>query len=162
MQLTTLTTRDPDNGLATTIHTSREAALAALRDAYDIDPEELDAVDAAESQGLTVQVDVHEIPATLKIDHVDVVTYHGEYDQAPVVQVDAPDGRRVRINLNDAPVYDGDPGTDGGAGLVTREQADAWTGRELSDTEWNALSAAVPHSTIPDAVGTIADHLTGT
>ncbi|MFE5342594.1 hypothetical protein ACFQ80_20395 [Isoptericola sp. NPDC056578] len=159
MQLTTLATRDPDNGLATTIHTSRGAALAALRDTYDIDPEELDAVRAAESRGVTVQLDVHEISAALDIDQVEVVTYHGEIDQVPVVQVDAPNGHRVRINLNDAPIYDGDPGTGAGVGLVSREQADTWAGRELTDDEWNALSIALPASSVPDAVGTIVDNL---
>ncbi|MGF0118837.1 hypothetical protein ACQFYA_21290 [Promicromonospora sp. Marseille-Q5078] len=159
MQLTTLTTRDPDNDLATTLHDSHEAALVALREAYDIDPEEPDVVSAAQAQGLTVQLEVHEISVTIAIDQVEVMAFHGESDRVPVVQVDAPNGSRVRINLNDAPVYDGDPGRDVGAGLVSREQADTWARRELTDVEWNALSIALPRSIVPAAIATIADSL---
>lgn len=45
-----------------------------------------------------------------------VTCYVGEDDQVPVFQIDTSDGTqgggRIRINLNDAPVYDGDPDVD--------------------------------------------------
>jgi hypothetical protein len=39
--------------------------------------------------------------------------------------------------------------------LITREQAESWAGRALSDDELERLSDAIPNSSIPDAVDTI-------
>ncbi len=40
---------------------------------------------------------------------ITVTTFYGECDGVPVVQVDSGTAPRVRINLNDAPVWDGLP-----------------------------------------------------
>lgn len=42
---------------------------------------------------------------------------------------------------------------------LTREQLEAWAGRELDDEEVVALELAIPNSSIPDAVATIAENL---
>ena len=42
---------------------------------------------------------------------------------------------------------------------LTREQLEAWAGRELSDEEVVALEEAIPDSSIPEAVATLADSL---
>lgn len=42
---------------------------------------------------------------------------------------------------------------------ITRDQLECWVGRELSDDEVRALDDAVPHSSIPEAIATIADSL---
>lgn len=40
--------------------------------------------------------------------------------------------------------------------LITREQANEWAGGPpLSDTEYERLRTAIPHSSIPDAINTI-------
>lgn len=42
---------------------------------------------------------------------------------------------------------------------LTREQLNDWAGRILSDGEVEALEEAIPNSSIPEAIGTIADSL---
>lgn len=42
---------------------------------------------------------------------------------------------------------------------LTRDQLEAWAGRELSDEEVEALDTAIPQSSIPDAVRTIVESL---
>jgi hypothetical protein len=39
--------------------------------------------------------------------------------------------------------------------LITRQQAEEWAGRTLTDQEWDRLKQAVPSSSIPDAIATI-------
>lgn len=40
---------------------------------------------------------------------------------------------------------------------LTREQLEAWADRELTDDEVYEIDEAVPHSSIPEAIGVIAD-----
>lgn len=46
----------------------------------------------------------------------------------------------------------------GGVSL-SRNQLTAWTGRELTVDELAELDEAVPHSSIPEAIGQISDYL---
>lgn len=39
--------------------------------------------------------------------------------------------------------------------LISREQAQAWAGRHLSDDDLGRLRGCIPHSSIPDAIGAI-------
>ncbi|MFB7837814.1 hypothetical protein ACWIGW_44765 [Nocardia brasiliensis] len=41
--------------------------------------------------------------------------------------------------------------------LITREQAESWAGRPLSDEEMDRLDDAIPNSSIPEAIGAIVD-----
>lgn len=43
--------------------------------------------------------------------------------------------------------------------LISREQAEAWGGRHLSEDDLACLDDAIPNSSIPDAIGTIVYHL---
>ena len=45
---------------------------------------------------------------------------------------------------------------DAPAELITAEQASSWAGRTLTADELDRLSEAIPHSSIPDAIDTIA------
>ena len=45
------------------------------------------------------------------------------------------------------------------AELITRQQAEAWAGRSLSDDELERLERAIPLSSIPDAISTIVGSL---
>lgn len=45
-------------------------------------------------------------------DGVEVTSYRGEDDNAKVIQIDTQHDEHVRINLNDAPVFDGSPESD--------------------------------------------------
>ena len=45
---------------------------------------------------------------------------------------------------------------DAPAELITAEQASSWAGRTLTADEVDRLSEAIPHSSIPDAIDTIA------
>ncbi|SUE32668.1 Uncharacterised protein [Mycolicibacterium gilvum] len=45
---------------------------------------------------------------------------------------------------------------DAPAELITAEQASSWAGRALTADELDRLSEAIPHSSIPDAIDTIA------
>lgn len=40
---------------------------------------------------------------------------------------------------------------------ITREQLEAWAGRELSDDEVAEIDDAIPDSSIPEAIGCIAE-----
>lgn len=42
---------------------------------------------------------------------------------------------------------------------LTRDQLEAWAGRELTDEEVAALDEAIPHGSIPEAIRTIADNI---
>lgn len=42
---------------------------------------------------------------------------------------------------------------------LTRDQLQAWAGRELTDDEVEMLEWAIPNSSIPEAINTIADNL---
>ena len=42
---------------------------------------------------------------------------------------------------------------------LTRDQLQAWAGRELTDEEVEALDRAIPDSSIPEAIQTLADSL---
>lgn len=42
---------------------------------------------------------------------------------------------------------------------ITREQLEAWADRALTDDEVDQLDDALPHSSIPEAIGVIADSL---
>lgn len=42
---------------------------------------------------------------------------------------------------------------------LTREQLEAWAGRELTDEEVEALDTAIPESSIPEAIATITEGL---
>jgi hypothetical protein len=44
---------------------------------------------------------------------------------------------------------------DTAAELITAEQARSWAGRDLSAEDIERLAEAIPHSSIPDAIGTI-------
>ncbi|WP_186244518.1 hypothetical protein [Mycobacterium simulans] len=41
--------------------------------------------------------------------------------------------------------------------LITRAQADAWAGQPLTDSAIERLGDCIPHSSIPDTIGTIVD-----
>jgi hypothetical protein len=43
--------------------------------------------------------------------------------------------------------------------LISREQAEAWAGRTLTDELWNRLTECVPLSSVPEAIGTIIDSM---
>ncbi|SDD55052.1 hypothetical protein [Actinokineospora iranica] len=43
------------------------------------------------------------------------------------------------------------------ASLITREQLECWTGRPLTDDDLSRLDAAIPNSSIPEAIGTIVE-----
>jgi hypothetical protein len=43
---------------------------------------------------------------------IEVQLWNAEHDGVRVVQIDTPGEGRLRINLNDAPIWDGDPATD--------------------------------------------------
>lgn len=47
------------------------------------------------------------------------------------------------------------------AALVTREQAEHMAGSALTDEQWDRLVDSAPHSSIPDAISTIADSIRG-
>ncbi|MDT7785569.1 MAG: hypothetical protein QOF58_3988 [Pseudonocardiales bacterium] len=47
----------------------------------------------------------------------------------------------------------------GATQLITRAQWESWAGRPLTDDDLARLRTAIPHSTIPDAVGTIVSGL---
>jgi hypothetical protein len=47
--------------------------------------------------------------------------------------------------------------TDGPGITLSRGQLEAWAGRPLADDEITNLEDAIPHSSIPEAVGTIVD-----
>lgn len=40
--------------------------------------------------------------------------------------------------------------------MISRSALAAWTGRDLTDSEVERLSQAIPHSSIPDALGEVA------
>lgn len=42
---------------------------------------------------------------------------------------------------------------------LTREQLEAWAGRELADEEVAELDQCIPNSSIPEAIGTIVDNI---
>lgn len=44
-----------------------------------------------------------------------------------------------------------------GMEIISREQAEEWAGRKLSDEEVERLSDAIPFSSIPDAIDTIVN-----
>ncbi len=74
-----------------------------------------------------------------------VTCYVGEDDQVPVFQIDTSEGGgRVRINLNDAPVYDGDPDVDDSA--YERASAIRGNGIDLTGTAdevWSRAQKAI-------------------
>lgn len=39
--------------------------------------------------------------------------------------------------------------------MITREQAEAWAGRKLTDDEAKLLEECIPNSTIPEAISEI-------
>ena len=43
--------------------------------------------------------------------------------------------------------------------ILTRGQLEAWACRTLTDEEVEALDEAVPNSSIPEAIGTMADSI---
>lgn len=43
--------------------------------------------------------------------------------------------------------------------FLTRDQIECWVGRRLTDDEVDRLDDAIPHSSIPEAIGVIADSL---
>lgn len=81
--------------------------------------------------------------------------------EGPVVELTEQDGQRIRILVDlEREPGDGDltvlsPPPDGI--LITRQQLDEWAGRPLLDDELDRLRGALPHSSIPDAIGTIVD-----
>lgn len=93
------------------------------------------------------------------------------HDGVTVVQVDTPtDVGRVRINLNDGPIFDGDPNNDEAPGaelapkkgiVLTREQIEAWAGVHLTDDEVDRLQACIADSSIPDAINAIVTEALG-
>lgn len=42
---------------------------------------------------------------------------------------------------------------------LTHEHLCAWAGRDLSYDEIDQIAAAIPHSSIPEAISTISDNL---
>lgn len=78
-------------------------------------------------------------------------------DGVPVVQIDEQGAAgRLRVNLNDGPVWDGDTSATPDQGItITREQLAAWAGRALTDDEVERLDECIPNSSIPDAIDTI-------
>lgn len=53
---------------------------------------------------------------------VSVVSYRGEDDNAKVIQIDTENDERIRVNLNDAPVFDGSPEKDEPLGVTRIER----------------------------------------
>ena len=51
---------------------------------------------------------------------------------------------------------DAAPAADNGI-TISRDRLDEWAGRELSDNEVDQLKRAIPYSSIPEALRTIAD-----
>jgi hypothetical protein len=49
-------------------------------------------------------------------------------------------------------LLEGEPGV-----MIPRSTLTAWTGRDLTDSEVERLSRAIPHSSIPDALGEVAE-----
>lgn len=43
------------------------------------------------------------------------------------------------------------------ANLITRHQLESWAGRALTDDDIERLDEAIPHSSIPEAIGTIIE-----
>lgn len=43
--------------------------------------------------------------------------------------------------------------------FLTRDQLQAWAGRELTDEEVEALEEAIPNSSIPESIATISENL---
>lgn len=39
--------------------------------------------------------------------------------------------------------------------MISRDQAESWAGRTLTDDEVERLEECIPNSSIPDAIGTI-------
>lgn len=57
-------------------------------------------------------------------DGVEVTSYRGEDDNAKVIQIDTQHDEHIRINLNDAPVFDGSPERNGPLGITKVERDD--------------------------------------
>lgn len=67
-----------------------------------------------------------------------------------------PPGYQLRPAHRDGPtfVFTCHPGL-----TLTRNQLEAWAGRPLTEQDVASLTEALPHSSIPEAIGTIADNL---
>lgn len=94
-------------------------------------------------------------PRFLPFPGVEITSYRGEEDSAKVIQIDTRNDEHIRINLNDAPVFDGSPEHDepratSHTGLtvvgVTLEQLENLAenayvnGRSRADLHWTQLS----------------------
>jgi len=55
------------------------------------------------------------VKITEEVD-IELEVYRSPQDHVIVVHVDAEEGQRLRINLNDTPIWDGDPGSEEGQG----------------------------------------------
>lgn len=51
-------------------------------------------------------------PDSLPVDRIEVQTWTSEIDGVPVVQIDTDDVGRMRVYINDGPIYDQDPNKD--------------------------------------------------
>jgi hypothetical protein len=49
--------------------------------------------------------------------------------------------------------------TDGPGITLSRAQLEAWAGRNLTEDEVDRIDAAIPFSSIPEAIGVIADSI---
>lgn len=133
---------------------------------------------------------VEAINAWREQDGIEVQLWNAEHDGVRVVQIDTATGSgRIRINLNDAPIWDGDPDTDARPGAhfhdVWDDESHARTGeRNWDEQDWpdapvplitpeqarewagfnvdlDRLAECIPNSSIPDAINTIANEAIG-
>jgi hypothetical protein len=101
---------------------------------------------------LPVSITVGDDAAVLPID-----VFRAD-DNALVIQLDtdAAPGR-IRLNLNDSAVYDGDPEQDEPAVLITKSQLQEWAGAPVTEELVEAMRRVIEHSSIPDAIGLIVE-----
>lgn len=138
-----------------TVHhtTGAEAAqVMAERLGHDEDCGFPYAIEYVNADALPVSITVGDDAAVLPVD---VFRADGN---ALVVQLetDATPGR-IRLNLNDSAVYDGDPEHDEPAVLITLSQLRQWAGVPVTEELVEAMRRVIEHSSIPDALGLIAE-----
>ena len=96
-------------------------------------------------------------PLNSETGAIDVSTFAGD-DGATVVQIDTAENTgRVRVNVNDGTVFDADPEISRNGVLLTRDQLESWADGPITDDEIEALSDAIPNSSVPSAIDTIVN-----
>lgn len=139
-----------------TVHhtTPTEAAqVMAERLGHDEDYGFPYAIDYSNADSLPVSITVGDEAAVLPVD-----VFRSDSDDALVVQLDtgAAPGR-IRVYVNDGPVYDGDPEQDENAVLITPRQLRQWVGEPVTEELVAAIRDVIEHSSVPDAIGLIAE-----